>query len=165
MYIYNVYRDGGIRRDDPVLVPERGGRGDARHATDDIVRHAETLLDDGAKVREGFEMAPERDSILIRDDDNELDIEGYENTREAEYIEGDNREGGSDRFVARDDKQDALVREAVQALLFGGHFLVVRHLVEDGRDRLGFGFDLHFRICRLGDLLFNYLFGRFSSVR
>ena len=160
VHVHGVHRNGGVGRDDPVLVPERGGRGDARHAADDAVGHAETLLDDGGEVREEFEVAPERDGVLIRDGGGELGLEGREDARGAEQVEGDDREGVACRFIARDDEQDAFVREAVEALLLGGHFLVVRHLVEDGRDGLGFGFDLRCRIGRLGDLLLDHLFGK-----
>ena len=165
VHVHGVHGNGGVGRDDPVLVPERGGRGDARHAADDAVGHAEALLDDGGEVREGFEIAPERDGVFVRDGVGELGLEGFEDARGAEQVVGDDGKGVARCLVTGDDEQDALVREAVEALLVGGHFLVVRHLVEDGRDGLGFGSDLHVRICRLVDLFLDHLFRRVSSVR
>ena len=136
VHVHVVHRDGGVWRDDPVLVSERGGRGDAGHAADDAVGHAEALFDDGAEVGEILEIAPEGDSVFIGDSVHKLGFEGFENVWGVEDVECDDREGVSRRFVTGHDEQDAFVRKAIEALLFRGHLFVVRHFVKDGWDGL-----------------------------
>ena len=160
VHVHVVHRDGRVGRHDPVSVPERGGRGDAGHAADDAVGHAETLFDDGAEVGEPFEVLPQGHGAAVRDRGPELGKERVVNGGRVEHVEGDDREGVAGRFVPGHDEQDAFVREPVQALLFRGHFFVVRHFVEDGRDGLlGSGLDDgRFGLAGLGDLLLNHLF-------
>ena len=158
VHVHRVHGHGRVGRDDVVLVAEgRGGR-DAGHAADDAVGEAESFFYDGGEVGEGFEVAPEGDGVGVRDGGCELGFEEREDARGAEEVVGYGREGVPGRFVTSDDEEDAFVREAVEALLFRGHLFVVRHFVEDGRDGLGFGFDLCVRVGRLGDLLLDDLF-------
>ena len=165
VHVHVVHRDGGVGRDDPVFVFEWGGGGYARHAADDAVGHAETFFDDGAEVGELFEIPPEGDGVGVRDGGRELGFEAAEDARGVEDVEGDDGEGVAGRFVAGHDEQDALVCEAVEALFFGRHFLVVGHFVEDGRDGRGFGIDAGFGIAGFGDLLLDQLLEQFSKIR
>ena len=162
MHVHVVHRDGGVGRDDPVLVSERGGRRDAGHAADNAVGHAEAFFDDGAEVREVFEVAPEGEGFFVGDSGVELGFEGCENVRGVEDVEGDDREGISCRFIAGDDEQDALVREAIEAFFFHRHFVVMRHFIKDGWERLWFRFDSGVSVARFGDLLLYHLYAKMS---
>lgn len=160
MHVHVVHGDGGVGRDGPGFVRERGGgRGEAGHAADDAVGHAEALFDDGGEVGEGFEVAPERDGVGGGwEGGGEFGGEGAVDARGVEDVEGDDGEGVAGRFVAGDDEQDAFVREAVEASFLRGHFVVVCHFVKNGRDRIGLGIGLGSGLTGSSDLLLDHLF-------